>query len=285
MTTSLTAGAFEALRPHLLRVAYGTLGSLAEAEDVVQDAWLRAQRTDWSEVRDTKAFLTTVVSRLALDALGSARVRRETYVGSWLPEPIVEDLDPADRVTLDESVSMALMVVLESLSPAERAAFLLHDVFGVGFDEVADVVGRTPAAVRQLASRARKHVEAERPRFATTADEQTRVVQAFVHAAAEGDLDGLLAVLDPDVVWRSDGGGKVTAVRTPQRGAQVTAKAMATWGRRPWTDLRIARVNGAPGIVLRDSDGVLTVMAFTVDGGRITALDVVRNPDKLRHLA
>lgn len=281
---ALTAEDFEAQRPHLTRVAYGTLGSLSEAEDVVQDAWLKAQRQDWAEVRDPRAFLTTMVSRLALDALGSARVRREAYVGPWLPEPIVEDLGPADQVTLDESVSMALMVVLESLSPAERTAFLLHDVFGVGFDEVAEVVGRTPAAVRQLASRARKHVAEARPRFSASADEQTRVIAAFGRAAAEGDIDGLLAVLDPDVVWRSDGGGKVYASLKPQRGARKVAKAMAGFARRSFKEVRIAQVNGAPGIVMVDPDGVLTVMAFAVDGGRITALDVVRNPDKLRHV-
>jgi RNA polymerase sigma-70 factor (ECF subfamily) len=283
----LTA-AFEAHRAHLVRVAYGTLGSVAEAEDVVQEAWLRLQRLeDAGAIRDVRAWLTTVVSRLALDALGSARARRERYVGPWLPEPLVEDLttpDPADRVTLDESVSMALMVVLEQLSPAERTAFLLHDVFDLGFEEVAAVVGRTPQAARQLASRARRHVQDGRPRFPASRDEHVEVVGAFAAACSEGDLDALVALLEPDVVWRSDGGGHVTASRKPQRGAAKVARGMLALARRPPRGAYLAQVNGAPGIVMRDGDGVLTVMAFTVAGARITAIDVMRNPEKLRHV-
>lgn len=277
---------FAALRPHLLRVAYGTLGSLAEAEDVVQDAWLRLDRLDdaAAEIRDLRAWATTTVSRLALDVLASARVRREAYVGPWLPEPVVEELDPAERISLDEQVSVALLVVLERLSPAERTAFVLHDVFGVSFDEVAEIVGRSPGAVRQLASRARRHVEASRPRTPATRDEQEAVVTAFAMACAEGDLEALVGLLDPGVVWRSDGGGRVFASRAPQRGVAKVARAMLAFASRPPLAGRMALVNGAPGIVLTDADGVLTVMAFTVDAGRITALDVVRNPDKLRHV-
>ncbi|WP_461030933.1 RNA polymerase sigma factor SigJ, partial [Streptomyces sparsus] len=210
------ARGFEEHRAHLLRVAYSTTGSLAEAEDCVQEAWLRLRTLpDPAAVRDLRAWLTTTVGRLALDALGSARARRERYVGTWLPEPLVErapDNDPADRVTLDESVSMALLIVLERLTPAERAAFLLHDVFGMPFQEVADVVGRSPAAVRQLASRARRHVEQERPRLPPTRAEQRALVAAFATACGTGDLDGLLALLDPDAVYRSDGGGRVNAL-------------------------------------------------------------------------
>lgn len=280
----LTA-AFEAHRAHLVRVAYATVGSLAEAEDLVQDAWLRLRRQqDSSEIRDLRAWLTTTVSRLALDALGSARARRERYVGPWLPEPLVEDLraeDPADRVTLDESVSMALLVVLERLSAAERSSFLLHDVFGLSFDEVADVVGRSPAAVRQLASRARRHVEEGRPRFPPTRGQQLELVAAFAQACSEGDVQGLVEILDPDVVWRSDGGGKVSASRTIQHGAERVAKINIALARKPPLDGRVADVNGAPGLVFRAGDGNLTVMSFTVDAGRIVAIDVVRNPDKL----
>jgi RNA polymerase sigma-70 factor (ECF subfamily) len=224
------------------------------------------------------------VSRLAYDALGSARARRERYVGPWLPEPLVEDLstdDPADRVTLDESVSMALLVVLERLSPAERTAFLLHDVFGFGFEEVAGVVGRSPAAVRQLASRARRHVEDGRPRFPPTRAEQQRLVTAFAAACGSGDMQQLVALLDPEVVWRADGGGKVTAARPATAGAQNVARWLLALARRPPQGLRMAAVNDAPGLVMRDADGVLTVIAFTIDAGRITALDVMRNPDKL----
>lgn len=283
------SAAFEAHRSHLLRVAYATTGSLAEAEDVVQEAWLRLERLDDpGEIRDLRAWLTTTASRLALDALGSARARRERYVGPWLPEPLVEDLsadDPADRVTLDESVSMALLVVLERLSAAERSAFLLHDVFGLSFEEVAEVVGRTPAAVRQLASRARRHVEDGRPRFPPTREEQTQLVTAFAIACAEGDLEALMAILDPDVVWRSDGGGKVSASRKAQRGAERVARINIALARKyARGDGRLAEVNGAPGIVLTSSEGVLTVMSFTVDAGRIVAIDVIRNPDKLTNV-
>jgi RNA polymerase sigma-70 factor (ECF subfamily) len=278
------AQAFEALRPRLVRVAYATVGSVAEAEDCVQEAWLRLRRVgDPAEIRDLGAWLTTTVSRLALDALGRAQARRERYVGPWLPEPLVEDIaagDPADRVTLDESVSMALLVVLERLTPAERTSFLLHDVFGLSFAEIAGVVGRSPAAVRQLAARARQHVADGRPRFPPTPAEQRDLVAAFAAACAEGDLERLVTMLDPDVVWRGDGGGKV-ASRPGAQGAQRVAAALLVLTRRPPRRIAMATVNGAPGLVLRDADGVLSVISFTVDGGRIAAIDVVRNPDKL----
>ena len=275
--------AFEAHRGRLLRVAYATVGSVPEAEDCVQEAWLRLQAQDPASIRDLGAWLTTTVSRLAYDTLGSARARRERYVGPWLPEPLVADLDddPAQRVTLDESVSMALLVVLERLSPAERTAFLLHDVFGLAFEEVAGVVGRTPAAVRQLASRARRHVEDGRPRFPPTLAQQQRLVAAFADACGGGDMERLVALLDPDVVWRSDGGGKVSAARPATPGARNVARWLIALARRPPRSLRMAMVNGAPGLVMRDGDGVLTVIAFTIDAGRITAMDVMRNPDKL----
>src|SRR5690242_5902711 len=210
-----TTAEFEQLRPYLFRVAYSHLGSLGEADDVLQEAWLRLVRTDRSEIRNLRAWLTTVVSRLAIDSLTSARARREEYVGPWLPEPLVDarppEEDPAGRAELDESVSMALLIVLESLSPAERSAFLMHDVFGYTFEEVAGMVGRSPAATRQLASRARHAVEARRPRYPAAPDEQERVVEAFHAASENGDLEALLAVLDPEVTFRSDGGGAVSA--------------------------------------------------------------------------
>jgi RNA polymerase sigma-70 factor, ECF subfamily len=279
--------AFEAERPRLLRVAYATVGSLADAEDCVQEAWLRLRRLqDPAEIRDLAAWLTTTVSRLALDSLSSARARRERYVGPWLPEPLVEDLDtrdPADRVTLDESVSMALLIVLERLSAPERTAFLLHDVFSLSFEEVARVVGRSPAAVRQLASRARAHVEQGRPRFPPTQQQQREMVAAFAAAAQAGDLERLVGLLDPDVVWRGDGGGKVPAAALG-RGAATVARRLLALADRPPLSARMALVNGAPGLVLRDADGVLTVVSFTVDAGRIVAIDAVRNPDKLAGL-
>ena len=219
------AAEFEALRPQLTRVAYGMLGSLAEAEDVVQEAWLRLGRADRAEIDDLRAWLTTVVGRLALDALGSARARRESYVGEWLPEPLVEEYEDDDP-TLDESVSTALLVVLERLSPAERTAFLLHDVFELPFDKVGEVVGRSPAAVRQLAARARAHVEEGKPRFPADAEEEERIVTAFALAWQEGDHEALLGVLDPDAVLRADGGGKVNAAGKPLLGADRIARAL-----------------------------------------------------------
>jgi RNA polymerase sigma-70 factor (ECF subfamily) len=279
------AAEFEALRPRLLRVAYATLGSRTEAEDVVQDAWLRLARADAREIRDLAAWLTTVVGRLALDALGSARARRERYYGEWLPEPVVgEAPDPADQVTLDEEVSLAMLRVLESLSPAERTAFVLHDVFGHTFDEVAEAVGRTPQAARQLASRARRHVEAGRPRFPATRDEQREVVSAFMAAATHGDVQGLLAVLDPEVTLRADGGGRIAAIREPVHGAERVAKLLAGFARLGPGRGEIVEVNGSPGLVIEGEVGGRSVMAFTVDGGRITAIDVVRNPDKLQRV-
>lgn len=284
------AHAFAAERPRLLRVAYATLGSLTEAEDCVQESWLRLRRVpDPAEIRDLGAWLTTTVGRLALDALGSARARREQYVGTWLPEPLVErsgpQEDPAERVTLDESVSMALLVVLEQLSPAQRTAFLLHDVFRLSFEEVAEVVGRSPAAVRQLASRARRQVEEGKPRVSPTRAEQRELVNAFWTACRQGELDGLVALLDPDVVVRGDGGGNVPALRHVERGSVRVARLLISYNRYPPRRISEADVNGAPGLVLEDANGVLSVMSFTVDGGRITSVDVVRNPDKLRGLS
>jgi RNA polymerase sigma-70 factor (ECF subfamily) len=278
---------FETLRPQLTRVAYEMLGSLAEAEDIVQEAWLRLGRADRAEIDDLRAWLTTVVGRLSLDALGSARARRESYVGEWLPEPVVEE--DGDEPTLDEAVSTALMVVLERLSPAERTAFLLHDVFDLPFEKVAAVVGRSPAAVRQLAARARAHVEAGQPRFPAGAEQEAQIVAAFAVAWQEGDHEALLGLLDPDAVMRSDGGGKVPAAGKPLLGGDRIvralmgfARAAARHGIEP--EGRFARVNGSAGLVIRER-GATNVYSLTIDAGRITAIDVVRNPDKLRGIA
>lgn len=285
------AAAFEDERPYLRRLAYGTLGSFAEADDVVQEAWLRLQRADLDPIRDLRGWLTTVVGRLALDALGSARNRRERYVGPWLPEPLVADVaagDPAERVTLDEQVTTALLVVLEALSPAERTAFVLHDVFGLPFAEVAEVVGRSPAAVRQLAARARRHVADGTPRFPASREQHARIVAAFAIAWQAGDVDALLAVLDPGVTFRSDGGGHVVAARRPVDGAERVARtlvALAAANVRRGVAVRggIVDVNGMPGLLLEEDD-VRGVVSLTVDDGRIVAIDVVRNPEKLRHV-
>jgi RNA polymerase sigma-70 factor (ECF subfamily) len=289
MTAVDLAERFEALRPRLLRLAYGHLGSMAEAEDVLQDAWLRLQRVDADEIRDLQGWLTTVVSRLALDALRSARVRREAYVGPWLPEPLVRSGSPPTpeaRVEQAEDVSLALLVVLESLSAAERIAFVLHDVFGYSFDEVSTALGTSSASARQHASRARKAVEARRPRFPATPEQQRDVIVAFRKASGEGDIEALLEVLHPDVVFTSDGGGRVSAVRKPVRGAGRVArlsKGLAAKG-GAGTTWELVGVNGLPGWMGVASDGTVTVMSFTVDDGRIVAIDVQRNPEKLRGL-
>ncbi|MEV0250719.1 RNA polymerase sigma factor SigJ [Nocardia sp. NPDC050712] len=289
--TAQLARQFEEHRPYLRRLAYSTLGSLTDADDVVQEAWLRLHRQHESgkaaEIDNLRAWLTTVTGRLALDYLGSARARREQYVGEWLPEPEVTSWDdPADRVTQDERVTTALLVVLESLSPAERTAFVLQDVFGMTGPEVAEVVGRTPAAVRQLASRARKHVESGTPRFPASPDEQEKVVSAFALAWRSGDLSALLGVLDSKVSLTADGGGKVPAIRKPVHGAELVAKLLLGWYHAPsaqgaWG--RAVLVNGHPGLVVFDGSHT-GVFSFTVDDGRIVAIDVVRNPDKLRDL-
>ena len=275
---------FAQARPRLLRLAYSELGDVGEAEDVVQEAWLRLERSDAEAIENLDGWLTTVVARLALDRLQSARARRETYVGPWLPEPLLsENEDPADRVTLDESVSYALLTVLEQLSPAERTAFVLHDVFDVPFGEIAEVVGRTPEAVRQLASRARRHVTRESPRFTASRDEHDRAVHAFAHAVAEGSLEGLVAVLDPDVVWTSDGGGLVPAARRPLHGGPRVARAWAALSRNVREPIEI-EFNGGLGLVVPSRDGHRAALSFVVSEGRITRIDAIRNPEKLQRL-
>jgi RNA polymerase sigma-70 factor (ECF subfamily) len=282
------AAEFAQLRPYLLRVAYSHLGSLSEAEDLVQEAWIRLERTDRSQIRNLRAWLTTVVSRLALDALTSARARRETYVGPWLPEPLVQAdanaVDPADQLDLDESVSMALLVVLESLSPAERSAFLLHDVFGYSFNEVAEIVGRTPAAARQLATRGRNAVEARRPRYPAEPLEQREIVAAFQAATQDGDVGSLIELLDPAVTFRSDGGGVVNAARTVFTGADRVARIFTAMAGHFGEQFRMRPivVNGAPGLLI-DTE-YPSVIAFSIDDGRISEIDVVRNPEKLGRL-
>lgn len=279
--------AFCAVRRRLLDVAYRIVGSRAEAEDVVQDAWLRLQRAGEAP-RDLPAWLTTVVSRLALDALGSARARREQYVGEWLPEPVPAGLlghgptgDPADRVTLDDTVSTALLVVLESMTPAERVAFVLHDVFTVPFPEIAQVVGRTPAAVRQLATSARRRVTDHRGVVAAPA-EHDAVVRAFVAAASGDDLGALTGLLDPSVTLRSDGGGVVSAARNPVMGsARVARFLLGVLNQRPtWVVAERATTDGL-GFTLTEHEEVRAVVNLQVAGGLVTDLWMVVNPKKL----
>ena len=276
------AAAYDAERPRLLRVAYAILGSHAEAEDVVADCWLRLVAADEREpVRDTGAWATVTVARAALDVLRSARVRRESYVGPWLPEPVVADLPgPEDRVSLDDSVRYALLVALERLTPAERTAWVLHDVFEMPFEEVAAAVGRSPAAVRQLARRARQHVTAGSPRVVVDAATHDRVVGAFLGAAAGGDLAGLVRVLDPSVVLTSDGGGVVNAARRPVLGPDRVARFFAGVAKKDG-QVDLVEVNGRTGITFRVEGRLHTVVSFTVDGELITRIDMVLAPSKL----
>ena len=278
--TDRLAAAYDAERPRLVRVAYAILGSHAEAEDVVADCWLRLVAADEREpVRDVAAWATVTVARAALDVLRSARVRRETYVGPWLPEPVVAGLE--DRVSLDDSVRYALLVALERLTPAERTAWVLHDIFEMPFDEVADAVGRSPDAVRQLARRARQHVAAGTPRVAVDAGTHDRVVGAFLGAAAGGDLAGLVRMLDPSVVLTSDGGGVVNAARRPVLGPDRVARFFAGVARKDG-QVDLVEVNGRTGIAFSIEGRLHTVVSFTVDGELITRIDMVLAPEKLR---
>jgi RNA polymerase sigma-70 factor (ECF subfamily) len=276
-------------RRELLGVAYRLLGSVAEAEDAVQETWVRAQAADPTGIADRRRWLIVVLTRICLDVLRSARVQRERYIGEWLPEPFVDPgpvTDPADRVTLDESVNLALLVVLESLSPAERTAFVLHDVFGLPFTAIADAVGRSPAACRQLAARARAHIDQRAPRFDPDPDQHRRVVSAFVEATEGGDLDELVAVLDPDVVLRSDGGGRAPARRAPLRTAtEVAAFILWTRQRRPDMVIHPSLVNGRLGIITTERETVSGVVGFAIADGRITEIDLIMNPDKLQRAA
>ncbi|KRV50938.1 siderophore-interacting protein [Wenjunlia vitaminophila] len=283
---------FDGCRGHLWGIAYRIMGTASDADDAVQEAWLRWQRVDRGEVADARGFLTTVVSRICYDLLGSARARRETYVGQWLPEPLLSGHgsgpSPEDRVTLDESVGLALLTVLERLTPAERTAFVLHDVFAVPFPEIAEVVGRTPDAVRQLASRARRRVQEQAPKRSVDRAEHRRALDAFVAATLHGNLEDLMEVLDPEVVWRADGGGLIAAGPRPVEGAEKVARLVFGVMRRGdprELDFRVLDVNGTPGLVVVDPRGEKTgVYAFTVADGLITEVDAVLNPEKLRHL-
>jgi RNA polymerase sigma-70 factor (ECF subfamily) len=284
-TPDRAVAVFDPLRPRLVRVAYRMLGSVADAEDVVQEAFLRWREADLDEVREPEAWLRRVVTRLSLDVLKSARRRREVYVGPWLPEPVVEPED-AEEV---EDVTLPLMLALERLSPLERAAFLLHDVFGAGFDEVAEALGRDAAACRQLASRARTHVRAARPRFDVPAARGMEIAEAFLAASRTGDVAGLKAMLTEDVALHADGGGVRPAALRTIVGLDDVMKVFTRLAERfaetgPWELIRVGRINGLPGFVTREADGILQTTALLIEDGRIAAIYLVRNPDKLKHL-
>lgn len=290
------AQAYEQARPRLVRIAYATLGSHAEAEDIVSDCWSRLVVADERDpILDVDAWATVVVARAALDSLRSARHQRERYVGPWLPEPLItrgagaastppsDTDDPAERVTLDEQISYSLLVVLETLTPTERTSWVLHDLFGMSFTEVADSVGRTPAAVRQLATRARAHVNARVPRVAVTPTQHDAAVRSFLAAVTGGDLDALVHTLDPQVVYTSDGGGKVTAARRPIIGAASVIRFLHglitnySAGQR----VELITVNGRSAVGVYDSNGLNSVLTLTIDNDLITRIDLIRAPDKL----
>ena len=284
-------------RRQLINLTYRLLGSLAEAEDAVQETyarWYALSRQQQEAIESPGAWLTTVASRICLNLLGSARARRETYVGEWIPEPLPErtewitgrpggTVDPADRVTLDESVSMAFLVVLESMTPAERVAFILHDVFGYSFAEVAGIVGRTPAACRQLTSSARRRIRASQAP-ASPAAQQAGIIRDFMRAWEAKDIDALIALLDPDATAIADGGGHAVAFLHPIEGGAQIARAWIeiAANRTPSTTILERTVNGQPGLVAQQDGVTVTVFAFDVAGDRIKHIWAVRNPGKLR---
>ena len=272
---------FTELQPMLLRVAYRMLGSIAHAEDIVQDAFVRWMNVEHNEVRVPEAFLRRMVMRMCLDELKSARHQRETYIGPWLPEPMVEENDQDD-------VTLPLLLALERLSPLERAAFLLHDVFGLDFDEIGATIQRDPAACRQLASRARVHVRGSRPRFQIEKQRGLEIAEAFFTASRSGDASSLGAMLASDVSLHADGGGKRPAVIRPVLGLEDVMKmhaGLAKLFRKIGSTLvRTCFINGLPGFVTLEGDGELQTTALNIEDGKIRAIYVMRNPDKLRHL-
>jgi RNA polymerase sigma-70 factor (ECF subfamily) len=275
------AASFDRLRPKLMRVAYRMLGSVADAEDVLQEAFIRWLGTDRSEVREPEAFLRRTITRLCLDQLKSAQRRRETYVGPWLPDPVLEEEE-------EDDISLPLMLALERLSPLERAAFLLHDVFGLGFEEVATTIQRDSTACRQLAARARAHVREARPRFKVDKQRGLELAEAFFTASRNGDMTALATMLAADVSVHADGGGKRPAAMRPIVGFDAVMKvhqALADLFRKNGSKLvRAGFVNGLPGFISLEADGELQTTALDIEDGKITAIYVMRNPDKLRHL-
>lgn len=282
--TSDASVIFDPLRPKLTRIAYRMLGSVADAEDAVQDAFIRWLGVDREAVRNPETYLRRVVTRLCLDQLKSSRSKRETYIGPWLPEPIVESAED-DEV---DDVTLPLMMALERLSPLERAAFLLHDVFGVSFEEVAETIDREPAACRQLATRGRDHVRAARPRFPMPREHGLQIAAAFFAASRSGDMAQLRALLSADVTAYADGGGKARAMAQPIVGLDAVVQVHATlapiFARHKSQLVRYGLINGLPGFVTIEQDGILQTTALQIEDGKIAAIYVTRNPDKLRHL-
>src|ERR687898_579963 len=292
-----SAHVFDEHRALLISVAYRILGSVTDAEDTVQEAWLRWSGVNPSDVIDSRAFLVRVTTRLAIDRLRRAKARRESYVGPWLPEPILTGRDVAEDVALAESVSMAMLVVLETLSPLERAVFVLREAFGMPYAEIGEVIGRKEEAVRQLARRARDHVQERRSRFEADQTEQRRVTERFLEATSSGDLEALMGVLAPGVTLVADGGGRARAPRRPVRGAEKVARFLLAVAAKERTarflrsigservaaDLRVrmAPVNGGPGVVIISQNRPITVLVLDVADGAVQTIHLVANPEKL----
>ncbi len=282
----------EELRPVAFGIAYRILGSVAEAEDVVQEALLRLHRalTDGQRIDSPRAFVATVATRLAIDELRSARVRREHYVGEWLPEPIITDSrdDPARAAEMADSLSLAMLVLLESLSPDQRAVLLLRDVFDYGYDEIAEIIGKNADNVRQIAARARRHVEHGRPRFEASRRQRDELARRFFAAALDGDLARLESLLAHDVVLQGDGGGKVPALARSLHGRSRVARTLLAWmragARFPRAELRPVEVNGQPGALLLNDDQIIGVWGLDIADGQVQGIHSVINPDKLHHL-
>jgi RNA polymerase sigma-70 factor, ECF subfamily len=285
---------FESLRPMLFSLAYRMLGSVAEAEDVVQEAFLREQRAlrDGTAVESPKAFLAAIVTRLSIDQLRSARSRREVYVGEWLPEPLLTDddpgADPARHAEQADTLSLAFLVLLEQLTPVERAVFLLHDVFGYSFDEIAGIVGKSPDNCRQLAVRARRHVDERKPRFEASREERERLAASFFDAVGDGDVDGLVELLAEDVVVYGDGGGKAPSWPHPIAGRERVSRLFAGLGQQMaglGLTLQLHEVNGQPGALVLDAEQRITnVFSLDIADGVVQTIRSVINPDKLAHL-
>ena len=297
MTENSHADLFAPQRPLLLGVAYRVLGRVADAEDVVQEAWLRWSTVDLTTVNDPRGFLVRIATRLALDRLRRIKAQHEEYIGPWLPEPLMTQPDPVERVERTEAISLALLVVLESLSPLERAVFVLREVFGYSHAEIADILGRTETAIRQLAARARNHVQARRPRFDSDASTRQRVTESFLQATSRGDLAALLEVLAPGVTLVADSGGLVRAPRMPLLGADSVARfllatrfpeVIASWLQSPrpdqLTDLGMVQVelNGEPGVVVMVKGKPISVVVLQVGDERIQAIRIINNPNKLQ---
>jgi RNA polymerase sigma-70 factor (TIGR02957 family) len=282
----------EELRPAAFAISYRMLGSVAEAEDVVQEALVRIHTAleRGERIESARAYVATVATRLSIDVLRSARVRRESYVGEWLPEPLVSDssADPARHAEMADSLSLAFLVLLESLSPEQRAVFLLHDVFDYGYGEIAEIVGKSEVNARQLAARARRHVEEQKPRFEASREQRDELAHRFFAAAQEGDVAGLEALLADDVVLHGDGGGKVPALARALFGARRVARTLSAWFRQgaklSEPGLQEADVNGQPGAVLMAGGNVVAVMALDIADGRIQGISSIVNPDKLGHV-